>query len=156
MSTRKTVRVRVSFADGTPMGYSDREYIYDAIEAARANLYARYNVKILSYEIDGGVCYIDLSIPLKKGEESYFAVGNHLRGISAHLLKDHPEYREHKVGNRFFDYCEVPATYRNIETSKDPYELYLRLVCEAADLLKKERNQEEVCNRLTAALKDLK
>lgn len=79
--------------------------ICDAIESARMNLLCRHKVKIVSVKETAVNSFIlKLLIP----DEMYdsFSFGKRLRGISAYLLKIHPEkYSSLRVGQRllYFD-----------------------------------------------------
>lgn len=89
--------------------------ICDAIESSRMNLLYRHKVKIVSVkETTVNSFILKLLIP----DEIYdsFAFGNQLRGISAHLLKNHPEkYSSLRVGQRLLYFDVIPKEVGGVE-----------------------------------------
>ena len=84
-------------------------YISDIIEAAynaKFNLYFRYKIHLHQPYIKDNMVFIEMDIPEDIGET--IKCGNHLRGISAYLLKKKGDfYKQHRIGNRLLYYIEV-------------------------------------------------
>lgn len=100
-------KVLISFAKAGETFGGRKTEIVGAIEFASKNLFAKHGVHILDIDInDDNNTILILSIPDDIADS--FSVGNHLRGISQYLLKNHPEYKELLVGKRLLSYKVIP------------------------------------------------
>lgn len=100
---------------------SPEEYVWlcEAVKSASYNLYSRYRVKINRPIMVKGYfnsyCISELEIP--KYLYSNFNIGNHLRGVSAYLLKNYPNhFKPLLVGKRLLFYIEWRKSDKEEET----------------------------------------
>lgn len=104
MSKEKTIRIE--FADPRVRAIDCIRDIRDAAEATGLHLYGKYRVQ-LQYPMSTADDKVVVKIKIPDDIEG-FAVGNHLRGISYHMLKNHGDrYRQFLVGKRLLNYIDV-------------------------------------------------
>ena len=115
----KHVTVRAEFANpkyNTVYCFWD---ILKAVNHARINLEARCHVKLHAWH-SSGIVYFDLDIPSDIAET--FKVSNHLRGVSAYLLKLNPDkYERAKVGNRLFFYYQIDPNPKELSEKETEF-----------------------------------
>lgn len=116
--------VRFCFASKRHRTISPEEYkcLCEAVKYASCNLYSRYRVKIDSPIMVKGYfnsyCVSELEIP--NYLYSNFNIGNHLRGVSAYLLKNYPNhFKPLLVGKRLLFYVEWRKPDKEEEEKKN-------------------------------------
>lgn len=101
-----TKTILIHFANPRIRAVDHFSDICEAADHAHYNLYIRHKVRLYApYQSDNNV-FIKMEIPDESCEN--FNPGNHLRGISAYLIKKHGDaYRKYRVGNRLFYFLSV-------------------------------------------------
>lgn len=129
-----TKTVQIEFADSN---YNAVDYLADlraASESASLNLFSKYEVRLeMPRVINGYRVVMDVRIPESIVDE--FSIGNHLRGLSAYLLKYcNGRYDDAVVGKRLLNYTVLPDN----SDEPDEYSMADRLsvIEELAELLK--------------------
>lgn len=105
-------KILISFAKAGATFCGRKDHILEAIDFAGRNLYARHGIHILDVNV-GDIYDTVLTVSVPDDISDSFSVGNHLRGISQYLLKNHPEYKDFLVGKRLLSYKVLPE--KNIE-----------------------------------------
>lgn len=100
-----TRRVLMAFTKKTFSSYKNQDYIRKAIKEAEWN-FARYKIKISNIEFyKDPDCFI---LDLNSDKDILGNVGNRLRGIGQELIKLDKNFENAKIGNRIFNYTEIP------------------------------------------------
>ena len=145
--------VQIEFADSSIRAEDCLRDIRDATESASLNLYSRYDVQLEVPMLVGDSVILEVRVPTDLA--STFAIGNHLRGISAYLIKKcNGRYNDHLVGNRLLVYTEIPSP--EVKTEEMSVVDRLEAVRRFAKLL--ERSDEEAMDsisRILAILNDI-
>lgn len=137
--------IQLEFASTEIRAIQAIDDIRKGTKAAGLNLFSRYNVQ-LQYPMPyaGDKVVVEIKIP----EEivSDFAVGNHLRGISAYLLKYcDGRYDRFVVGNRLLTYTEL-GQQKDAEEAELSMLVRLELISDFVQLLK--RTDDEVAEKI--------
>ena len=136
-----TKTVQIEFADPDYNAVDCIKDLRAATESASLNLFSKYEVRLEPLRILNG-CLVVMDIRIPEDIVADFSVGNHLRGVSAYLLKycDH-RYDDAVCGKRLLNYTVLPE---NVESSNS-YTINerLSLISEIAELLK---NDDEITN----------
>ena len=136
-----TKTVQIEFADSN---WNTADHIIDlrkARQSASLNLFSRYGVRLEEPRlISDSQVVMDVRIP----EEivSTFSIGNHLRGLSAFLIKYcNGKYSDALVGNRLLNYIAIPTPGEH----DDNFSLSQRLsvISELSELMK---NTDSITN----------
>lgn len=139
MAVKKTVQIE--FANTAYSAVSCMTDLKDAVQSAAPNLLSKYQVGLgIPRVINGYQVVTDLTIPEEIAED--FSIGNHLRGLSAYLLKYcDGRYDAAVMGKRLLNYVVLPEE----GDSTQDYSLADRLsmVAAFAELLK---NNDSVSN----------
>lgn len=149
-----TKRIQIEFADPTIKAIDYIQDIRKAAENAGLNLFSRYNVQLQYPMPDGDRVVLELKIPEEIAHT--FAIGNHLRGISAYLLsKGNNRYHRYLIGKRLLNYIELDEE----EKKESVLATVDRLGAVAAFAKLLERNDEEAMdaiNRIILILDEVK
>ena len=78
--------IQIDFADSRIRTIDAIHDIRKAAESAGLNLYSRYDVQ-LQYPMPSGGDKVVVEVKIPEEIINTFSIGNHLRGISAYLLK---------------------------------------------------------------------
>lgn len=142
--------VQLEFADPTIDASDNIDYIREAVEFARGNLFTRHHV-ILNLPIitEFNRVVVELKVPENINEG--FSTGKRLHGIAGYLLKTYPE-KFHKYNNRLFHYIES-NTICNGEQGKLSLAVRTDAMVKFAVLLG--RDDRESINKIVTILKIL-
>lgn len=101
--------VQIEFADPRIDAIDRIQDISRAAEHARLNLFSRYNIRLKQpMRFGNNKVFVEIQIPEELSES--FSIGNHLRGLSAWLLKEQPNiYAAYRVGKRLLNYTEIAS-----------------------------------------------
>lgn len=129
-----TKTVKIEFANS---GWRAVDCIQDLRKAAKSaslNLYSKYNVRIeLPRIVNDTLVVMDIRIPEEIADT--FNMGNHLRGVSAYLMKYcDGRYNDAVVGHRILQYIVIPAP--ESDDTQIPMAQRFSLISEIAELLK--------------------
>lgn len=139
--------VQIEFADPSIKAADCLRDLRDATESASLNLYSRYNVQLEVPLLIGNNVVLEVRVP--EDMASSFAIGNHLRGISAYLTKNcNGRYSNHLMGNRLLVYTEIPSP--EVKTQEMSAVDRLEAVRRFAKLL--ERSDEEAMDFISQIL----
>ena len=129
-----TKTVKIEFANSEWHAVDCIQDLRKAAKSASLNLYSKYDVRIeLPRIVNDTQVVMDMRIPEEIVET--FRMGNHLRGVSAYLMKYcDGRYNEAVVGNRILNYIVIPVP--ESEDVQIPMVQRLALIAEMAELLK--------------------
>lgn len=151
----KSKMVQIEFANPKIRAINAIQDIRKGTEVAGLNLYSRYGVQ-LQYPMPFGDDKVVVEVKIPEDRVESFAIGNHLRGISAYLLKYcGGRYDEYVVGKRLLNYCELS----NTEMSCDGLSMAVRLeiIADLSRLLKKSDIESiEKINQIRSILEGVK
>jgi hypothetical protein len=140
--------IQIEFADSTIKAIDAIHDIREGVRSASLNLYSRYGVQIQTPIVYGDdKVVVEARIP----EEivNTFAIGPHLKGIAAYLLKQcNGRYADYLVGKRLLSYTEIAAP--DAAENKFRMEDRLEAVSKFAKLL--ERSDEEAIDAISKIL----
>ena len=144
--------IQIEFADSTIKAIDAIHDIREGVRSASLNLYSRYGVQIQTPMVYGDdKVVVEVKIP----EEivSTFAIGPHLKGVAAYLLKQcNGRYDDYLVGKRLLSYTEIAAP--DASENKFCMEDRLEAVSKFAKLL--ERSDEEAIDAISKILMIIK
>lgn len=131
--------IQIEFADSTIKAIDAIHDIREGVRSASLNLYSKYAVQIQPPMVYGDdKVVVEVKIP--KEIVDTFAIGPHLKGVAAYLLKQcNGRYDDYLVGKRLFSYTEIAAP--DASENKITMEDRLEAVSKFAKLL--ERSDEE-------------
>ena len=136
-----TKTVKIEFANSEWRAVDCIQDLRKAAKSASLNLFSKYDVRIeLPRIVNDTQVVMDMRIPEEIAET--FSIGNHLRGISAYLIKYcNGRYNNAVVGNRLLNYIVIPVP----EAGDDQLSVVQRLslISEMAELLK---NSDTITN----------
>ena len=139
--------IQIEFADSRIKAADCLRDLRDATESASLNLYSRYNVQLEVPMLIGNNVVLEVRVPADM--VSSFAIGNHLRGVSAYLTKNcNGRYNNHLVGNRLLVYTEIPSP--EVKTQEMSTVDRLEVIRRVAKLL--ERSDEEAMDYISKIL----
>ena len=99
--------IQIDFADSRIKAIDAIHDIRKAAESAGLNLFSRYDVQ-LQYPMPSGGDKVVVEVKIPEEIINTFSIGNHLRGISAYLLKYcNGKYDQYQVGKRLLNYTEI-------------------------------------------------
>lgn len=100
-----TKKIQVEFANKVVKDSDHFKNVKEAVMHSSVNLRYRHKVEIKDISVNKmGLIILEIGMP-ENAED--FSFGNHLRGISAYLLRRNPEiYKELLVGKRLLNYNE--------------------------------------------------
>ena len=102
--------VQIEFASPKMKAIDAIQDLRKGVQAASLNLYARHDVQ-LQWPMPFGGDKVVLKVKIPEDKVESFSLGNHLRGISAYLLKYcDGKYDEYVVGKRLLNYVELSET----------------------------------------------
>ena len=131
-------KVQIDLASKKSTAYEHFKEIQKAIHNASLGLYSKYGVQILNVlPIDEKVV-MEIRIPDDIVEN--FGIGNHMRGVSAYLLKNYSEiFSDLVVGKRLLNYTDIAS----ISKEEDHFSFHTKLsaMCKFAELLKRDDNE---------------
>lgn len=129
-----TKTVKIEFANSEWHAADCIQDLRKAAKSASLNLYSKYDVQIeLPRIVNNTLVVMDMRIPEDIAET--FSVGNHLRGVSAYLMKHcDGRYDDAVVGNRILNYVVIPAP--ESDDTLIPTVQRFSLISEMAELLK--------------------
>jgi len=105
--------IQIEFANPKMKAINAIQDIRKGVEAASLNLYSRHNVQ-LQYPMPYGDDKVVVEIKIPEDRVESFSIGNHLRGISAYMLKYcGGKYGEYVVGKRLLNYVELSGGEMN-------------------------------------------
>ena len=143
--------IQIDFADPQIRAIDAIQDIRKATESAGLNLFSRYDVQLQYPMPFGDRVVVEIKIPDEIIDT--FAVGNHLRGISAYMLKYcNGKYDQYLVGKRLLTYTEVSEPKGSPEGL--PMVDRLEAVAKFARLLA--RNDEDSLDQISRILVILK
>lgn len=140
--------VQIDFADSRIKAIDAIRDIREAARSAGLNLFSRYDVQ-LQYPMRSANDKVVVEIKIPEEIINTFSIGNHLRGISAYLLKYcNGKYDQYLVGKRLLNYTEIsePTSNPDGPTVTERLEAIARF----ARLL--ERNDEESLDMISRIL----
>lgn len=125
--------VQIQFANSN---WNAADYIQDlkkATENASLNLFSKYDVRLeMPRIVNNQQVVMEVKIPDDIANE--FSIGNHLRGVSAYLMKYcNDRYSDAVVGKRLLNYIVIPTPE---DDSDMPMTQRLSIISEMAELLK--------------------
>lgn len=131
---KKKETVKMEFAN---TDWHAVDWIADLRKAAKSasfHLLSKHEVELETPRIiDGSQVVVDIHIPEEIAET--FAVGPHLRGVAAYLMKYcNGRYDKAVVGNRLLTYTVIPTP--ETESEQIPMVQRLTIISEMAELLK--------------------
>lgn len=127
--------VQIEFANPRMKAINAIQDIRKGVEAASLNLYARYDVQ-LQWPMPFGDDKVVVEVKIPEEKAGSFALGNHLRGISAYLLKYcDGKYDEYVVGKRLLNYVELSETEMNTDSLS--MAVRLEMIADLSRLLKR-------------------
>ena len=144
--------IQIDFADSRIRAIDALHDIRKAAESAGLNLFSRYDVQ-LQYPMPAGGDKVVVEVKIPEEIINTFSIGNHLRGISAYLLKYcNGKYDQYQVGKRLLNYTEISEPTGNPDgpTMTERLEAVARF----ARLL--ERNDEDSLDKISQILIILK
>ena len=127
--------VQIEFANPKMKAINAIQDIRKGVKAASLNLYSRHDVQ-LQWPMPFGDDKVVLEVKIPEDKVEFFSLGNHLRGISAYLLKYcGGKYDEYVVGKRLLNYVELSET----EMAHDSLSLAVRteMIADFSRLLKR-------------------
>lgn len=129
-----TKTVKIEFANSEWRAVDCIQDLREAAKSASLNLYSKYDVRIeLPRIVNDTLVVMDIRIPEAIAET--FSIGNHLRGVSAYLMKYcNGRYNDAVVGNRILNYVVIPAP--ESDDTLIPMVQRFTLISEMAELLK--------------------
>lgn len=145
--------VQIEFANPKIKAINVIQDIREGAKAAGMNLYARYGVQLQSpMPLGDDKVVVEIKIPEDRANS--FAVGNHLRGISAYLLKYcGGRYDAYVVGKRLFNYIELDGA--DMDCGSLSMAVRLEMIADLSRLLKRsDREAMEQINRIRAILEE--
>lgn len=147
--------VQIEFASPKIRAIDAIQDIRKGAASAGLNLYSRYDVQ-LQYPMPFGDDKVVVEVKIPEDRVESFAIGNHLRGISAYLLKHcGGRYDEYVVGKRLLNYVELS----NTEMSCDSLSMAVRLeiIADLSRLLKKTDVESiEKINQIRSILEEVR
>lgn len=147
--------IQIEFASPKIRAIDAIQDIRKGATAAGLNLYSRYGVQ-LQYPMPVGEDKVVVEVKIPEERAESFAIGNHLRGISAYLIKYcGGRYDEYVVGKRLLNYVELS----NTEMSCDSLSMSVRLeiIADLTRLLKKSDVESiEKINQIRTILEEVK
>lgn len=144
--------IQIEFADSTIKAIDAIHDIREGVRSASLNLYSRYGVQIQTPMVYGDdKVVVEVKIP--KEIVDTFAIGPHLKGVAAYLLKQcNGRYDDYLVGKRLLSYTEIAAP--DASENKFHMEDRLEAVSKFAKLL--ERSDEEAMDAISKILMIIK
>ena len=144
--------IQIEFADSTIKAIDAIHDIREGVRSASLNLYSRYGVQIQTPMVYGDdKVVVEVKIP--KEIVDTFAIGPHLKGVAAYLLKQcNGKYDDYLVGKRLLSYTEIAAP--DASENKFCMEDRLEAVSMFAKLL--ERSDEEAMDAISKILMIIK
>lgn len=129
-----TKTVKIEFANSEWRAVDCIQDLRKAAKSASLNLYSKYDVRIeLPRIVNDTLVVMDIWIPEEIAET--FSIGNHLRGVSAYLMKYcDGRYNDAVVGNRILKYIVIPIP--ESDDTQIPMVQRFSLISEMAELLK--------------------
>ena len=132
-----TKTIQIEFANSE---YNAADCIKDlkaATESASLNLLSKYEVILEKPRVVNGYqVVLEVRIPQRIAAD--FSIGNHLRGVSAYLLKYcDGRYDDAVVGKRLLNYTVIPDTVSHSFSLSER----LSLIADIAELLKSDDEQ---------------
>lgn len=126
--------VKIEFANSEWRAVDCIQDLRKAAKSASLNLYSKYDVRIeLPRIVNDTLVVMDIRIPEEIAEA--FRIGNHLRGMSAYLMKYcDGRYNDAVVGNRILKYIVIPVP--ESDDTQIPMVQRFSLISEMAELLK--------------------
>lgn len=131
-------KIQIDLASKKSTAYENFKEIQKAIYNASLGLYSKFGVQILNVlPIDGKVV-MEIRIPDDIVEN--FGIGNHMRGVSAYLLKNYSEKFSHLVvGKRLLNYTDIATMPK--ENNNFSFHAKLSAMCKFAELLKRDDDE---------------
>ena len=146
--------VQIEFANPKMKAINAIQDIRKGVQAASLNLYARHDVQ-LQWPMPFGDDKVVLEVKIPEDRVESFSLGNHLRGISAYLLKYcDGKYDEYVVGKRLLNYVELSK----IEMAHDSLSLAVRMemIADFSRLLKRSDSEAiEKINQIRSVLENI-
>ena len=134
-----TKTIQIEFANSNYNAVDCIKDLRAATESASLNLFSKYEVRLeMPRVMNGYQVVMDVRIPEEIVDD--FSIGNHLRGVSAYLLKYcDGRYDDAVVGKRLLNYTVIPET---VETSFSySFSERLSLIAAVAELMKNDDEQ---------------
>ena len=101
--------IQFVFADTKLKAFDCFDDIWQAARFTQHNLYYRHGI-VINRPIVTENNFVTMTMRVPNHLISSFSTGRHLRGISAYLLRKHPDkYKPHLVGTRLLYYVEVQS-----------------------------------------------
>lgn len=142
-----TKRVQIEFANSNIRAIDHIQDIRNAAESAGLHLFGRYDVQLQYPMPEGDRVVVEVKIPEEIAET--FAIGNHLRGLSAYLIKNRGDYyKPYLVGNRLLTYTELG----NGDTPGNEFPMAKRLEAISAFAKLLERSDETALDQISRIL----
>jgi hypothetical protein len=106
--------VQIELATNKTSAYENFADIREAVYSQSLGLYSKYNVQIINVVSNNEKVIMNIRIP--DDIVHNFNIGNHMRGVSAYLIRNKNEkYAQYLVGNRLLKYIEIPTPNENEE-----------------------------------------
>ena len=145
-----TKKVQIEFANSEWNIVDCYQDLKSAVQSASLNLFSKYNVQLeMPRVINKSQVVMDVKIPDEIAQD--FSIGNHLRGLSAYLMKYcNGKYKNAVVGKRLLNYIDLPVSEDELE---EKIVQQLSMISKFVELLKNnDKDSLEKINKIVMIL----